>query len=204
MPLENRVDPFGDIVAAPWRGSFMGNRGILHDGAGRLGRARWRHRAWVCCVLEFRGRHRLVMTPGRYTELFFWDEAAALAAGHRPCHECRRADARRFRAAWEAAGLPGASAGEIDRMLHAARVARNRSQATHEAGLATLPDGTFLVRSEDPRAALLKWRGRLWRWSGGGYSDSGRSGLGTVRVLTPAPAVAALAAGYSPAVRLPG
>ncbi len=157
MPLENRVTPSGEIVAAPWRGSLMGNRGILHDGRRRLGTARWRHKAWIACVLAFRGRQRTVMAPGRYTELFFWDEAAALAAGHRPCWECRRADARRFRAAWQAAGLPGATAAEMDRLLHAARVTRNRRQVTHEAELAGLPDGVFLTRPEAPAAPLIKW-----------------------------------------------
>ena len=93
MPLQNRVTPFGEITAQPWRGALMGNRGILHDAQGRLGTARWRHNNWVCCVTEFRGRHRAPMpppgSPTRYTALFFRDEACALAAGHRPCAECR-------------------------------------------------------------------------------------------------------------------
>ncbi|HUF86490.1 MAG TPA: hypothetical protein VMM59_03840 [Thermohalobaculum sp.] len=204
MPLANRVTPLGEIVAAPWRGSLMGNRGILHDAGRRLGVARWRHRTWIACVLAFRGRRRAVMAPGRYTELFFWDEACALAAGHRPCHECRRADARRFRTAWGAAGLPGATAAEIDRVLHAARVTRERRQVTHEAELADMPDGVFLALPESPLAPLLKWRGSLWRWSGDGYAQAGPARRGTVRVLTPAPIVAAIGAGYLPAVRLAG
>lgn len=202
MPLANRVTPLGEIVAEPWRGSLTGNRGILHDRDRRLGAARWRHRAWIACVLEFRGRHRAVMTPGRYTELFFWDEACALAAGHRPCHECRCADARRFREAWAAAGLPGETAAGVDRVLHAARVTRDRRQVTHEAEIADLPDGVFLTLSEAPEAPLLKWQGRLWRWSGAGYADAGPAGRGTVRVLTPSPTVAAIRAGYAPVVRL--
>lgn len=201
MPLQNRVTPFGEIVAAPWRGEVMGNRGVLHDGARRLGRARWRHKAWICCRLAFRGRHRVPMTPGRWTELFFLDEVSALAAGHRPCHECRRADALAFRAAWEAAGLPGRRAAEIDAVLHAARIGPDRRQRTHEAALADLPDGAFVMREG---AALLLWRGRFWRWSGDGYADAGPqgpAGAGSVRVLTPAPVVAVLRAGYRPATR---
>lgn len=202
MPLQNRVTPFGEIVAEPWRGALMGNRGCLHDEARRLGRARWRHKAWIACALAFRGRRRVPMTPGRYTELFFWDEASALAAGHRPCWECRRADCLRFRAAWEAAGLPGATAAEMDRVLHAARTTRDRRQVTHGAELAELPDGVFLTRAEAPATPLLKWQGSLWRWSRDGYSEAGPAGSGTVRVLTPAPTVAVIRAGFIPAVRL--
>ncbi len=200
MPLQNRVTPTGQITAQPWRGALMGNRGILHDAEGRLGTARWRHNNWVCCVTEFRGRYREVMpppgSPTRYTALFFWDEAGALAAGHRPCAECRNADWRRFKAAWAAAGLPGRRAHEIDRVLHAARVTRTRQLVTHEAGLATLPDGVFLTLDTEA-APLLKWRGHLWRWSPEGYTDAGPGHSGTVRVLTPSPTVAAIAAGYS-------
>jgi hypothetical protein len=203
MPLQNRVLPTGEITAQPWRGALMGNRGILHDAEGRLGTARWRHNNWVCCLTEFRGRHRLPMpppgSPTRYTALFFWDEASALATGHRPCAECRNADYRRFKAAWAAAGLPGETAQDIDHTLHAARVTRTRQQVTHRAELATLPDGVFLTHLDAEDAPLLKWRGRLWRWSPKGYSDAGDLPSGTVRVLTPAPTVATIRAGYTPA-----
>jgi hypothetical protein len=202
MPLKNRVTPFGEIVAEPWRGSLMGNRGILHNDQRRLGRARWRHKAWIACALAFRGRKRELMRPGRYTELFFWDEACALAAGHRPCWECRRADALRFREAWAEAGLPGTGASGMKDALHAARVTRDRRQVTHEAELAQLPDGVFLTLPDHPDAPLLKWERRLWRWSGEGYAETGPAHGGTVRVLTPAPAVAAIRAGYAPLVRL--
>ena len=207
MPLQNRVTPFGEITAQPWRGALMGNRGILHDTRNNLGTARWRHNNWVCCVTEFRGRHRAVMpspgSPTRYTALFFWDEACALAAGHRPCAECRNADYRRFKAGWAAAGLPGAKAHEIDRALHAARVTRARQQVTHRAELATLPDGVFLMLADADDAPMLKWRERLWRWSPEGYSDAGALSDGMVRVLTPAPTVAAVRAGYAPVAALP-
>jgi len=207
MPLQNRVTPFGEIVAEAWRGTLMGNRGILHGADRRLATARWRHRNWVCCVTEFRGRHREVMppasAPSRYTALFFWDEPSALAAGHRPCGECRNADYRRFRDAWLAAGLPGPGAVEIDRALHAARVTRDRRQVTHEALLGSLPDGVFIRRGEE---ALVKWGGRLWRWSREGYSLAGVAGREPVRVLTPAPTVEAMRAGFVPMapIGLPG
>jgi len=202
MSLQNRVTPFGEITAQPWRGALMGNRGILHDAQGNLGTARWRHKNWVCCVTEFRGRHRAPMPPPgsrtRYTALFFWDEVSALAAGHRPCAECRNADWRRFKAAWAAAGLPGVKAAEIDRVLHTARVTRTRQQVTHQAELTTLPDGVFLTLPGADDAPLLKWHGRLWGWSPEGYADAGAAPAGTVRVLTPAPTVAAISAGYAP------
>jgi hypothetical protein len=209
MPLQNRVTPFGEIVAQPWRGALMGNRGILHDNDNNLGTARWRHLNWVCCVTEFRGRYRLPMpppgSPTRYTALFFWDEACALAAGHRPCAECRNADWRRFKAAWKAAGLPGRMAAEIDRVLHAARVAQTRQQVTHEAELAALPDGVFLSLPDGDGAAMLKAHGRLWRWSPMGYEDAGvATGGPSVRVLTPAPTVAVIHAGYAPDMPLTG
>lgn len=204
MPLQNRVLPTGEITAQPWRGTLMGNRGILHDSQGKLGSARWRHNNWVCCVTEFRGRHRAPMplpgSPTRYTALFFWDEASSLAAGHRPCAQCRYTDYQRFKTAWLAAGLPGAKAQDIDRALHAARVNRTRQQATHRATLAALPDGVFLTLVDDEHTPLLKWRERLWRWSPKGYADAGDLPGGTARVLTPAPIVAVIRAGYAPAV----
>ncbi len=100
MPNHNRVTPFGDIIATPDRGMFMGNRGILHEAEGRIGRA-WQVKRWIVCVLEFRGRKRQVMTPGRYTELFLLDEATTLSAGHRPCVECRHTRFLNFCNAWE-------------------------------------------------------------------------------------------------------
>jgi hypothetical protein len=99
MPLRNRVTPLGEIVAVSGRGTLMGNRGILHDAERNILRD-WQVRRWIACRLEFHGRHRSVMTPGSYTELFFLDEAAALADGHRPCAECRHADYRAFQTAW--------------------------------------------------------------------------------------------------------
>lgn len=196
MPLQNRVRPTGEIVADPSRaGMFMGNRGILHDATRTLGTARWRHPHWVTCRLSFKGRHRSVMTPGTYTELFFLDEAVALAAGHRPCAECRRGDYRAFRDAFEAANGPVATAAEMDRRLHAARVTRTRQQVTHEAPAETLPDGTFIRHAGD---AWLILGEALLRFSPARYTDRRARPSGAVTVLTPAPSVAVLRAGYRP------
>src|SRR5215471_17818564 len=102
MPLQNRVTPFGEIVAIAQRGLLMGNRGIIHDpGTRTLLNRRWATKAWICCVCAFKGVRREVMGGRSWTELFFLDEATALAAGHRPCFFCRRADADAFRIAWE-------------------------------------------------------------------------------------------------------
>jgi hypothetical protein len=201
MPLQNRVTPMGDIIADAARGTLLGNRGILHDIGRRLGTARWRHRSWICCRLCFKNRRREVMAPRRYTELFFLDEATALAAGHRPCCECRRDDFRAFQAAWRrAAATPDASADAIDRVLHPARVdARSRRQIRFEAPLDDLPDGAFLLlRSDESIPLLVVGRHLLpWRPAGYGTPRARPSGIRCL-VLTPRPTIAVLRAGYAP------
>ena len=182
----------------------MGNRGILHDAAKRLGAARWRHPHWVCCRLAFKGRRREIMTPGRYTELFFLDEATALAAGHRPCHECRREDFRRFQAAWRRAfDTSDASAPAIDRVLHKARVnpGTRGGQIRFQAALDDLPEGAFVVLPDDPSTPLLLLGDRLLPWRPSGYAAP-RARPATTRclVLTPRPTVAVLRAGYAAAL----
>src|SRR3954447_5212073 len=122
MPRQNRVTPLGDIVAHPGRGLVFGNRGCLHDGSGRIRRTH-RTRAWIACRLEFKDRRRELMRPGRFTELFFLDEATALAAGHRPCAECRRADYDALVALWRERHPTDAGADAIDTRLHAERLA---------------------------------------------------------------------------------
>ena len=205
MPRQNRVTPMGEIVAASWRGSLMGNRGCLHDAEERLGVRRWRHQAWVCCLTAFRGRVRHPMPPGRWTALFFWDEAAALAAGHRPCGQCRYHDYHRFMDAWQAAGLPGKGPKEVDRHLHRNRVTRTREQVRFEADTRTLPDGSFVQVAEADHLAFLLAGGQLWNLSpaDGGYLAAGPPPE-TVTVLTPRPVVEVLRAGYEPKTDLPG
>jgi hypothetical protein len=196
VTLQNRVLPTGEIVAdASYRGDFMGNRGILHDEHQRLGTARWRLKGWVCCALSFNGRQRKVMAPGRYTELFFLDEAVALAAGHRPCAECRRSDYNRFRAAWASATGTEAYAPEMDKLLHKARVTRSRLQVRHEAQIGSLPDGAFILWQHRPHLVL---GGHLLPFAPAGYGAGVARSAGMVTVLTPRPTLNVLAAGYRP------
>ena len=190
MALQNRVTPFGDLVATPERGTMMGNRGILHGEDRRLGRRRWAHKAWICCLTEFRGRKRQVMAPGRYTELFFLDEAVALAAGHRPCFECRRKAAQAYAACW--GGSP--RAGEMDRVLHAERL-DGRRQRIHLCKAEDLPDGAFASRDG---AAWLVRGPLLLRYSPAGYDAAVERPAGAVHALTPPATLRALKAGYAP------
>jgi hypothetical protein len=172
MPRQNRVTPFGDIIAVPERGTFMGNRGVLHDSERRIKRV-WRLKRWIVCVLEFRGRKRRVMTPGRYTELFFLDEATALSAGHRPCAECRHARFLDFCNAWGQAHTNGGTsarptAQEIDDRLHAERIASDRSKRTFEAALGGLPDGVLVAVPKWGEEAYLVRGDDLLAWTHGG------------------------------------
>lgn len=202
MARQNRVNPFGAIIATSERGTFMGNRGVLHDADGYIRRA-WQVKRWLVCVLEYRGRHRTVMTPNRYTELFFLDEATALAAGHRPCAECRHARFLGFCRAWEVAhgGAHRPTADEIDRCLHAERLTPDRSKRTFTANLDELPDGVFVTATQGREEALLVWGGRLLAWSPSGYRERRPRPRGEkVRVLTPASTVAVIRGGYVPEV----
>jgi hypothetical protein len=196
MPLQNRVTPYGEVVALPGRGEMMGNRGILHDEFRQIVRS-FAVKRWIACVLEFRGRKRTVMTPHRYTELFFLDEAAGLSAGHRPCAECRRADYNRFRAFWERSIATANDADSMDLRLHADRLDGKRKR-TYHAELASLPDGTYAVWESRPH---LLWGDSLFEWSDAGYKKRvARAGGGEVEVLTPRAIVEILAAGYRPAI----
>lgn len=159
MSRQNRVTPFGEIVAVPERGTFFGNRGVLHDERGRIRRA-WQVKRWLICLLEFKERHRAIMALGRYTELFFLDEATGLAAGHRPCAECCRARYRSFRDAWSTGNRfePGAHSirvGTIDDRLHAERVGPDRRKRTYRDRLEDLPDGVFVTLDDRGDEAYL-------------------------------------------------
>jgi hypothetical protein len=197
--MQNRVTPAGEIVADPARGLLMGNRGCLHRADRTLGTARWRSKLWICCVLEWRGVRRDPMPPGRWTALFFLDEATALAAGHRPCGYCRRSAYESYAEAWRrAAGLARRPhAGEMDASLHAERVdPRTRRQRTRPARAGELPDGA-MVR-QDGTIGLLAG-GRLLPWSFTGYLDPVALAPGVpVELLTPPASVAAITAGYRP------
>lgn len=200
MPLQNRVTPEGDILAIPARGTMMGNRGgPFHTLDRKLRWRRWKTKAWICCVLEFKGRHRVVMSPHRYTELFFLDEATALAAGHRPCFECRRKDALRFAEAWRLAhGLQHRPrAGQMDAVLHPERTCGSRLSVRAQR-IPALPDGTFVRWRGEPYLVL---GGKLLAWTALGYcSARPPPEAGTADILTPPAIVAALGAGYRPMV----
>lgn len=190
-PLQNRCAPDGSLHAVAARGTMMGNRGgCLHRPDRTLGAARWRSRAWICCVLAFRGRHRAVMGAG-YTEVFFLDEATALAAGHRPCFECRRADARAFAALWPSMDTPP-RADAMDRVLHGERLATPEA-VTYGA----LPRGA-IFRADD---AFHLCADRPLAWSFEGYRPARPFDPGEpVAAVTPPTIRAILAAGYRPAL----
>ncbi len=195
MPLQNRVTPLGEIVADPHRGLFTGNRGIIHDPRTKtLLRKRWSNPAWLICLCEFRGRRRKVMGGRSWTELFFLDEATALAAGHRPCFYCRRDDANRFRAAWEAGnGVPGVRAKDIDAVLHRERLDRGRKRL-HPMPLHELPDGAMVQASGESYAIV---RGRALLWSFAGYRKA-EAVVADAMLVTPPSTVRALASGFRP------
>jgi len=199
MPLQNRVDPFGNIFRTTARGTMLGNRGgALHNSGREIVRG-YKSRRWIACVLEFRGRRRIVMSPNRYTELFFLDEAVALAAGHRPCAECRRQRYNAFRDAWRRAKqqVSYPLADDMDLELHPARIDRGK-KVTYEAALSSLPDGCFV--QIDGRAYLV-WRDALLLWTPEGYgSRDGRPRNSIVMVLTPEPIVECFRQGYMPEI----
>jgi hypothetical protein len=193
-PLPNRVTPLGVLVAEPARGLLMGNRGRLHDDARRLTGRGWTTRAWVCCRLELGGRHREGMAPGRYTELFFPDEATALAAGHRPCGECRRHSHRLFVGLWSAVTGDAPRAAAIDARLHRERIPLGAGRPLWRARLDRLPLGTMVEAGGGP--CLVADDGlRPWTFGGYGPPLTGPTAAG-VRVITPPTAVAVLRAGY--------
>ncbi len=194
MPLQNRVDPFGNLIATPARGSLMGNRGgRLHDDVRKLGARRWASKQWICCKLDFNNRHRAVWGDS-YSELFFLDEVTALAAGHRPCFECRRKDAEHF-AVLFSGKAKRATAAEMDEALHAERLA-GRSKRSHQRGVDNLPDGALVAFGDEAFAV----RGnRLLRWTPQGYAGArARPHATHVDVLTPPSTLRVLGRGYQP------
>lgn len=198
-PLQNRVTPFSELIADPARGLVYGNRGCLHDRTGRI-RRHHNGQRWIACRLQFRGWHREpLLQPGRFTELFFLDEATAFAAGHRPCALCRREDYRRFGEIW--AGLHTAEQGAdaIDVRLHAER-RDGSAQRRHRAGFDQLADGAFVVRDGEPWLVHREW---LLQWTAAGYVERvPRPTGGVATVITPPSLVEVLRSGWRPAVPL--
>jgi hypothetical protein len=197
VPLQNRVTPLGELVADPARGLVYGNRGCLHDARGHIRRSH-AGRRWIACRLRFRGwRRHPLLQPGRFTELFFLDDATAMAAGHRACALCRRADYDRLNEVWRELHGGEAGADAIDARLHAERL-DGRSRRLHDAAVDGLPDGAFVLREGTPHVVLGE---HLLEWSPGGYTRRGpRPGRGRLAVLTPPSLVEVLRAGWSPLV----
>ncbi|WP_018147398.1 hypothetical protein [Henriciella marina] len=199
MPLQNRVDPFGEIHAVSARGTFMGNRGgCFHDASRQLKPTRWKSRQWIICALDFKGRRRELMAPGRYTELFFLDEATALAAGHRPCFECRRPRAEAFRVALVAAGAIDASgrAADIDKAIAGEVQARLKGKAmAPDMKAAHLPDGAMFAHDS---SVFVTTDGHCRKWSFQGDGKPQPLPHGDVTALTPAAGLKALQNGYAP------
>lgn len=207
MPMRNRVTPIGDIVATPLRGAWLGNRGILHEDTDVV---RF-HRGplWIICALRYRESRLPQWTPGHYTVLFFHDEAVALAAGHRPCAQCRRGAYDAYREAWSrGTGLPVPRAADIDRRLHQERIVTGtHRRLLHASSWPDLPSGTFVLSGDATAAGttagdtlpMLVLDDRVVPWTTDGYASArDRPVRGPVQVITPPSTVAALAGGYRP------
>ena len=204
MPKQNRITPIGEIVRSPARGTLMGNRGILHNEEQEIIRP-YQIKRWIICILQFKNRQRQVMRPNRYTELFFLDEATALAAGHRPCFECQRERAKAFQAAWQQAfklhNRP--TVAEMDNQLHQERLTNERllkdkRKQTFTAVLDELPDGVFVQMEKRP---YLWWQQQLYPWTMSGYlAPINHRPSMTVSVLTPYATVAVIKQGFLPAI----
>ena len=200
MPLQNRVDPWGKLSATPARGTLLGNRGILHDERKQIVRA-YQHQNWVTCRLQFKGRKRILMSPHKYTELFFLDEATAFAAGHRPCAECRRERYLEFKDYWVRANLNQSletvKASEISRIMHKERI-KKKEKLTFSANLKELPSGSVFSQSG---SAYLKFTNRIHLWSFEGYRSVDDLSLpDKVDVLTPKSVVRAFKLGFKPEI----
>jgi hypothetical protein len=202
--LQNRVDPCGEIIATNARGLWMGNRGVIHNQYQQIIRP-FKHKAWIICQLEFKGRKRTVMTPNRWTELFFLDEATALSAGHRPCFECRKEDAKRFKSCW-IKGNPlhgftmATSINEIDEIIHRERIGLEKKKVLHTRKLSDIPDGAFILMTGNP---FLFYKSQLHRWTPFGYKESiSVSHTSMLNMLTPNSIVNAIIAGYEPQMKL--
>ena len=200
MTLQNRIDPWGNLVAVKARGEFLGNRGILHDNDKNIVKP-WAHKNWVTCELSFKGIKRKLFGQNSYSELFFLDEATALAAGHRPCAHCRRQRYNEFKNLWLKCktDLKSISVSEIDKQLHAERAARGGVKVKHSCAFEKLPDGAFI---EIGGEAFLFWKGKLKEWSFDGYvsSVSLPAKDEVVTLLTPPSIVELLSNGFVPQV----
>jgi hypothetical protein len=202
--LQNRVSPEGNIIKTPARGSWMGNRGIIHNGKQQIVRP-YQIRAWIICRLEFKGRTLPVMVDKHNTQLFFLDEATALSAGHRPCAACRREDYNRFKELW-LKGNPQygfdkrTSIQQIDTVLQEQRIADDKSKITYKEKLNSLPDGVFVLFNDHPH---LVYQRQLYSWTPSGYEQPFIANQAIkIPVLTPESTVSAIKMGYVPQIAI--
>ncbi len=205
MPLQNRVSPFSTLTSTPERGAWTGNRGVIHNAGKEIVR-NYAVKYWITCELKYKNFQRKVMTPKRWTELFFLDEATAFAAGHRPCGFCRHSDFKRFKSLWllangERYGLEkDAKIDAVDAFIHQERLNENGSQKTFKTNLSTLPDGTFITLN-DSLKSYLWFQKSLYEWSFSGYKRILEIVQNQeVEVLTPFSFVEVFRAGYLPQI----
>ncbi len=207
MPLQNRINPFSKIIATAERGAYTGNRGVIHNAQKEIIK---NHavKYWITCMLQYKSMHREVMTPNRWTELFFLDEATAFAAGHRPCGFCRHADFKRFKNLWLQAngkqhGLVGnVKMDVIDNIIHQERLDKNNVQKMFSVYLETLPDGVFVKLPNDKNAYLWNLQ-NLYQWSFKGYKKITTFNKNQmVDVLTPNSYVEVFKNGYTAQIHL--
>lgn len=202
--FQNRVNPFGEIIKTPARGTLFGNRGVIHNDKGEIKRP-YKLKAWITCLLQFKGRRFVIMAPKRFTGLFFLDEATAYAAGHRPCNECRKEDFKKFKSYW-IKGNPEygfdmkTKIAEIDQIIHEERINTRGDKVTLEMNSIELPDGVFVMIHS---TAYLLFQSKLYEWTPFGYKDAiAIPSLPQVTVLTPKSIVNAFEAGLTPIVQL--
>ena len=201
--FQNRVNPFGEIIKTSARGSLMGNRGVIHNDHGEI-KQPYKLKAWITCLLQFKGRKFTIVAPKRWTALFFLDEATAFAAGHRPCAECRRDDFMKFKSFWikgnpEYGFTMKTKIAEIDAVLHNERINANKEKITFEMNVSEIPDGTFVSVNS---TAFILFQSCLYEWTPYGYKNvMTLSAISRLTVLTPKSIVKMFGAGYIASVQ---
>ncbi len=200
MPLQNRVNPFGQIIESAGRGTIMGNRGVIHRDKKIVRNFKTKH--WITCSIHYKNARRTMMTNNRWTELFFLDEATAFSAGHRPCAYCRNKDFKLFKKLWieanaDSYNLTDFAISKIDDILHQERMSEKGEKRTYKSALKHLPDAV-MVQTDDSDQCYLYCNHFLLKWSEHGYTEMMKAdGNKVVTVLTPKSMVNVFKLGYS-------
>ncbi len=200
MSLQNRVNPWGFIIRTNERGTFMGNHRNIHNDKKEILKD-FQTKRWITCRLKYKDRKRKVMTPHLYTELFFFDEASAFAAGHRPCAKCRRERFNEFKELWIKTNLKSVNEKirieKVDGIIHSERIKEGK-KVTYKAKLKELPTGTFFSFNDE---AYLISLGKIFLWSFAGYKpETSKIFPGEVDVLTPKSFVKIFEEGFTPVI----